>query len=389
MEKFTFNKNNDIIEINRNLDNKKIYSFKIEDTEDDFMKNVWYCETSEGDFILCNDVTNGYTFPPLVMIDVNNDSIIEMLPNMKGGVKKLVWSKKCDYFFVFGYSCGMINTYQAFNFKGEEIDTSDIYGDCFSYNHKDGIRSVNDDIIFSIVIPEEYFNNDLYSHYDIDFNKNALHKNEHNYLLDVYKHSDNITSNNVESNNITLNNIILDSSDEIEKVKKFIKYCSRRKYIESVFESFTKNNQNIFKKFLSEEYDFVKVDKNNLYHDNINKFFELNTNQIKDMSCNGLYSGSDYFNHYCNFMKYEFDTDTFGDFLVRNTLGFEYHTNKCIPKQLLPNGIGLVFKITTVNDVVYQYAIKMSLVELDNDAEKVTYAKEKSKIEVDVTIYQN
>jgi hypothetical protein len=106
------------------------------------------------------------------------------------------------------------------------------------------------------------------------------------------------------------------------------------------------------------------------------------------LSCKGLYSGNDYFYYWDYFLNCKFDEHfEFGDFLGRSTLGCEYYTNGSILKELLPNGIGLVFKLITSNDITYEFIIKMSLVEIEEDSTRVTYDKDKSKITVDISSY--
>lgn len=155
---------------------------------------------------------------------------------------------------------------------------------------------------------------------------------------------------------------------------------------------FEENSNNIFKVLISGrenigKFKNIDVMKNNIDNKICEDFCDLRISSIKAIHCNGLHTGSDFNEHWNIFLMFTFDENfDFGDTLAKNTLGYQYFNNG-VPKDLLPEGIGLIFKIVTTENIVYQFIIKMSLVETEEDLNKLKYNKNKSKIIVDVSVY--
>jgi len=383
MNNITYNKIDDGIQIYNN--NSLIYTLPKEINkyyEDfDFEQNCWYLNTDYGEYLIYNDVGNS-CFYDVIIVNLKNNTTIRLDDlQYKFGTKKVLYTKASNSFILFGYPMGMGSIYDHYDFEGNRIE--DFYNydnegnekECiydFSRNHNDGIIIENNEIILNHVIPKIYFQ-DRYQKY-IDFDMSLLIENGDNYIFNVCKYLPNYDP--------------INTKEDIEKIKRFEKTVLRRGHIEGCWKEFKKTNTNIFKEFLTKEIDYVVVNKDKCYYENYNRIFNLTIDQIKDIKHNGFYSGTDFFHNSTSiFFSYQYNIDTFGKFLIDQTLGCQYKQNGYIDKELLPDGIGLIFKIETTDNIVFEYIIKMSPIELENDNSKITFDKEKSKIKINVIIY--
>jgi hypothetical protein len=383
MDNISCNKTDDGIQIYRN--NSLIYTLPKEINkyyEDfNFEQNCWYINTDYGEYLIYNDVGNS-CFYDIIIVNLKNNTTIRLDDlQYKFGARKILYTQKSNSFILFGYPGGQGAAYDHYDFEGNRIE--DFYNfdydgnekECiydFSHNENNGVMLENGEIILNYVIPKSYFQ-DKYKKY-IDFDMSLLIEKGDNYILNVCKY-------------LPIYDPI-NTKEDIEKIKIFKNTIIRRGYIEKCWEEFDKNNKNIFKEFLSKEIDYVVINKDKSYYENYNRIFDLTIDQIKDIKHNGFYSGNDFFG-LCtrNFFSYNYSNDTFGKFLIEQTLGCQYNQNGYINKELLPDGIGLIFKIETDDNIVFEFIIKMSLKELENDNSKITFDKEKSKININVNIY--
>jgi hypothetical protein len=383
MDNITYNKTDDGIQIYKN--NSLIYTLPKEINkyhEDfDFEQNCWYINTDYGEYIIYNDVGNS-CFYDVIIVNLKNNSTIRLDDlQYKFGARKILYTQKSNSFILFGCPGGQGSAYDHYDFEGNKIE--DFYNfdydgnekECiydFSRDENDGVMLENGEIILNYVISKSKFE-DKYKKY-IDFDMNLLIEKGDDYIFNVCKYLPNYDS--------------INTKEDIEKIKRFKNTIKRRKNIERCWVEFEKNNTSIFKEFLTKEINYVVVNKNKCYYENYNRIFDLTIDQIKDIKHNGFYSSTDFFD-FCtnNFFRYQYDIDTFEKFLIDQTLGYQYKQDGYINKELLPYGIGLIFKIETNDNIVFEFTIKMSLIELENDNSKITYDKEKSKININVNIY--
>lgn len=140
------------------------------------------------------------------------------------------------------------------------------------------------------------------------------------------------------------------------------------------------NNNNLFKILSIEEqiegYDIKK------YND-LSDICHLNIIDIKDLICNDFYTGhqyDDYFNWILSNNIY--DIQAFKTAIAQHTLGYGYKSNNFIYNKELPHGIGLIFKIVTVSNIIYEFIIKMNLIHLDNDDKLSIFDVNKSMVTI-------
>ena len=211
----------------------------------------------------------------------------------------------------------------------------------------------------------ELVNNTGKTHYDTTTHK--FEQTPDDYMLTCYKHPD------IEVIDYAL----------LEKLIDYISDCQQYDKSKGFIQILKENNENMFEYFLknkSDKYTEINsdVDATEFIH---------SYDKFKSIQQSGFYSGNIFDIFLTNEFGYRMNAETFGAWYAQQRLGCSYLTNKCINKDLLPFGIGIVTKFVTFDNVTYEFIIKISLIELESDTSKVTYVQDQSVIKVEILKY--
>ena len=348
-------------------------------------KNILFFKNDNQSCILFHDYENeDFMFPLIKIVNLEIKKQIAISPFFKRGYEKVFIDNKSKIIILKGYVFGMIDGYVFFDFDGEELLWKDIVK--AKSNVVENIKlipydfeQIDDTIYMNVCLKKEYLNylNDGKIETNFEPNNFTLIENpkEKNVLM-------------IKCFDFT-NNINMIDPIEIAKIIDFQKKSKKYQWVESIKAKIKKNDKNIFKVFGEMALSNIETPSNVKITKNTNDL--LNYDQIIDFESNGLYTGNNYNDHWEKFSAYEFDNfKDFGCWLANSTLGSTYHKSdpldKSIEKKLLPNGIGLVFKIVIANKCEYKFIIKMSLIEHPLNPDYLKYDETKSLIDVNISL---
>jgi len=364
-------------------------SFVDDDNDDDFhfsnensYKKITFYKHNDQQWILYHDYSNGdLIFPKILLVNLETKESISLEPQFKMGYDEVIIDEHRQLIILFGYVMGMCMGYLIYDFDGNFLASDDVFGEellstkIFGYKrHKFTIENSN--VYLNLLIPKKYFNKNDFPYSEIKFDVKKIGFDE---------------LSNVGNETIILkcfdvtNNKEIISYEEIKNIVDFLESCEKYTGMKDIIHLLKTNDKNIFKYCL--ENDISNKNMKITKSDECKKFLDLNISDITKIECNGLYTGNKYCSKWSTFLRYKFtDSLNFGKWLAENTLGYQYVTQKFIDKTLLPNGIGLVFKLFTVDKTIYKFTIKMKLVDVVDDETKLTYDEDKCIVDIDVKI---
>ena len=345
-------------------------------------KKITFYKHNDQQWILYHDYSDGNSiFPKILLVNLETKESIYIEPQFKMGYDEVIIDEHRQLIILFGYELGMCMGYLFYDFDGDYLADDDIFGEellstkIFGYKrHKFTIEDSN--VYLNLSIPKKYFNKNDFPYSEIKFDVKKFGLDE---LLNI-------------GNEIILlkcfdvtNNKEIISYEEIKNIVDFLESCEKYIGMKDIIHLLKTNDKNIFKCCL----------ENNVSHKNMQitksdeckKFLDLNIPDVTKIECNGLYTGNKYDSKWSTFLNYKFtDLLNFSKWLAENTLGYQYARQKCIDKTLLPNGIGLVFKLFTVDKTIYTFTIKMNLVDVMYDETKLTYDEDKCIVDINVKV---
>jgi hypothetical protein len=325
------------------------------------------------------------------------------LTNLMTGVSKLIidYSKikiedilyTDDFIVVTTYPLGQMRIVEIFNYDGEVVDVDDIMGERYYTEIMDGITVQDNQLLFNILIDSRLLNE---ASHLINFDTSDM-------VMKTYEGYYPPKKVAIIPYFLYPSCQQLISDEELKKMVLFIDkgnhYLDVLKYRQEFFEK-----DNMFKNLydmneVSEPLFTFTKDISSLNRTNISDLphvtetqqetqhvKDLKIDDICDMTCHGLYTQKEYMINWWWALQTLFNAETFREHLAKMTLGCEFQTGS-ISKSIFPHGIGLKFVIST-SDISYEYVIKMSLHELEDDKERVTYDKDKSKLEISLRVYK-
>jgi hypothetical protein len=272
-------------------------------------------------------------------------------PSYKGGSSKIHIYPQHNLIITYGYKIGMVLKYDFYTLKGEEYDVNED----INFTSVDSITFNEDSIIFNNVVPKKYFSDKYKSIDKIDIS--LFNQTDENYFIPIY--------------DLFSKKKLIDDS----YINKFIQSCKEYDVLCKSITSFFNNDRNLFFIFAKENIKNTSIERGDGVEDIIN----LSKDSIFNMKLKGLYTGKNYTNHLDYYFQKRVDDD-FVDWLPQICLGSFYQCHKYVKKEDLPNGIGLVFTITDINNITYSLTIKMELFELEEG--KLFYVKDKCVLNV-------
>lgn len=363
-------------------------------------KNIVLFENDNQSCILFHDYENGnFMFPVIKIVNLETQKQIEFDPALKTGYKKVFIDSKSKIIIFRGYVCGMIDGYLFFDFDGEELcweeivkEKSNVVENIISIPYH--FEQIDGTIYINVCLKKEY----------LEYLNDG--KIETNFELKNFTLMENPKEKNIfmiKCFDFTNNTNVIDPT-EIAKIIDFQKKSKKYQWVELIKAKMKKNDKNIFKVFSEMALLNIETPSNVSIsnfdnNDNllINEF--LNCDDIVDFELNDLYSGDNYDGHWDffqknNFSEHKFDNfKNFGCWLANQifcSLGSTYYQDgplaKSVEKTLLPNGIGLIFKIAMANKYEYKFIIKMSLIEHPTNPDYLKYDEEKSLIDIDISL---
>lgn len=385
-----------------------IYSFINEDEDEDTIdptQYVTFFKNDNIDFAVCE--TTDDMFPNFAIVNLETGSVNLVNPMMKGWFDKIWISEKHKLILVRGYIWGISMGHMLFDFDGNDVDLVEPSGD-FKRGEYDGCLKCEDECACESILendfkgfPTKYFSSIDYHSYtrskeivNGDLVLNIIMKKD---LFDPVKFPNAVV-------NFDLTNFIEDGDtlvlpcciysetatftdlvdiDEVTRIADYQKHCRHYNEFKEYSLSFDQPI-NLFKGLVTQQSSENTSIISNLSETDVKYFKNITSKQICDLTCNGIYSGNDYMCHWRNFTRRVYDKETFADFLASNTLGSEYHSKNSIPKHLLPDGVGLNFKVHTSDNNIFEFIIKMSMIELEEDNDRITYVKGKSHIDIQI-----
>lgn len=357
--KITITKNEEIIfSFDIGLYNKESYN----------TNRVYFLKSKNIDYaiIKVNDKTS---FPEYHLVNLETKEDKFLLNDSKGGIIDLTYNE--DFILIKCYPYGQIITNCLFNFNSDEIYLDDFIDSKYLDNDlidtsENGITIDNGELTLNIIVKKKYF--DLFDFSNLLFTI----KEDNLVIIPFYQYPSKKELLNI---------------DKLLSIQSFINNYKKSEIVQNYANFFIGKN-NIFKVLYDmneKSNNIFSLSKNIL--PNIPNLKDLKKDDIIDLSCNGLYSNNNYINHYNNFLSFITNLPLFYEFLVKQTLGYEYLTEGSVKKELIPDGIGLKFIIKIKGNINYQFIIKMSLHELEDDNTRVTYVQGKSKLDIDILTY--
>jgi hypothetical protein len=374
-----------------------IYSFV---NEIDPTQYVTFFKNDNVDFAVCE--TTDHIFPNFAIVNLETGSVNLVNPMMKGFFDKIWISEKHKLILIRGYVYGMVMGHILFDFDGNQVDLVETGEDCCD-NENCEKECIDETVIKNDFkgFPSKYFNGiDYHSHtrskeiIDGNLVLNIIMKKD---LFDPVKFPNAVVNFDltkfVEDGDTLVHSCCIYSEsgvftdlvdmDEVTRIADYQKHCRHYNEFKECLLLFGQSI-NLFKGLVTEQSSENTTVISNLSETDVKYFKNITSKQIYDLTCNGVYSGNDYMCHWRNFTTCVYDKETFGDFLAKNTLGCEYMAKNSIPKHLLPYGIGLNFKIRTSDNDIFEFTIKMSMIELEEDHNRITYVKGQSHINIKI-----
>lgn len=343
------------------------------------IKKIIFFKNNNVDHVLYHTYeTEKHTqFPEIEIVNLQTKEKKTCNPCLKMGYRTALIDEIQRTIILSGYVGGMLHSYVLYDFElnelsiGDYVDNKYLQTDMFRSYDVHNFTFENCAIYLNLIFKKIYLDQRLYP-IERNFNLDTFVDCNDRLCLRCYDCTNKIDYANLE---------------EIKLVVQFINECESYDNMKQMMKIFENNSNNIFKTFVLEENN-ESITKKCHNNKNLANFLSLSSVDVKNIQCNGFYTNNNYQIHWTNFLKYKFvDMTSFCNFLAQNTLGFSYHINKCIKKNLLPNGIGLVFKFTTYDNTTYKFVILMSLIEIEGTEEYVTYSKEFSKIKIEISAY--
>lgn len=328
-----------------------------------------------------------YIFPEVAIVNLETKEKKQFQPFCKMGFIDVKICEQSHVIAMFGYIMGMVMMYTFWDFEGNQLNMNNIVDSKMCSVDIHQFKVDNDKLYFDIIIPEQYFDKDKYPYSNVDFDLQQFTKEDNNLIWKNRNNSypaDNIYSCRILRAYNCTDSICLVNLKELEKIIQFSDHCNKYKYLKQIISNFD-NDYNIFKMLVSGKENIGKFKRINVIKDTLCETLVISkSSEIKRMSCYGLYSNNDYFfQHTDIFLKLKFDESfDFGEWLAKNTMGFVYHNTGSIEKKLAPNGIGLVFEIETIHNIIYKFTIKMLLIDVKDNDTLITYDKNMSNITV-------
>lgn len=379
-----------IVTIIRKSDGEKIFTYQLEDyyhDNDDQLEHINDSITffsNEGvDFAIINIKDDRYS---ATLLNLETFETKQICHDMTNGYGNVEISEKNKIMLFSGRIYGMRHGSVVYDFNGNKIVSWKDLKMCPTKYTNNGIgdfnlKVINDELVLQLTFNCSFFDRILYPHITPTFKledfgtniKTVDNSGTKKYILSCYQYPD----------------IDLVDFSCAKKLMDFIKECQNYDRTKNITEDISKNPDNMFKFFIENKdilMNNLVICKDQSNHELLSQFTQK-CSQFKFATWYGLYTGNN-FSHYLEFFaRYKFNLDTFGTWLANNTLGHEYHSNKCIRKETLPNGVGMSVTFTTFDNISYEFTIKMYLIELENDNTKVTYSKEKSIVTVNIRTF--
>lgn len=303
-------------------------------------------------------------FSNFIIYNLEKKTLIKIDTGIKCCINSAKFARESNFLIlngsIFGQGCYNL----IYNFEGEELYIEDFILEKHSkelyFSEEKSIDIVNNELTFNYIIPKIFFDKDKFP-FAPNLVVSKFEETDKFYFLPKYSNKL-LISENVES-----------------EIDRFLEHCNHYKYVKDIAPIFVKMN-NFFKIFSTQNVDNILIERSG----DLSMFSQLKVEQIKNIEHNGLYTNNNYINSMIYLINKEFDINDFGFFLARNTLGHDYFSNGSVKKEDIPDGIGLITKFTTIDNSIYTFIIKMSLIEVDDNKERVTYVKEKSKIYISI-----
>jgi hypothetical protein len=354
-----------------------IHSFDVvkDEDEQEGSIHVTFLHSKGVDYAIYNTSDDNFPENYLVNLMTGERKIIDGMS--KGGISQIRYTE--DFIIFTAYTLGQGHVINIINYEGDRVKISDIVGERYYDNSIDGITVKDNQLLFNILIDSELLNG---ASHLIDFDTSNFVMKTYDYYSTpktvaiipyfLYPSCQQI----IDDDNLTKILSFMTEGNHYLKAKE-----AKEKFVEKdhMFKNLYDMNE------VSEPlFTFTKslIDTTLLDIKNVK---DLKEDDICDMTCQGLYSGRECNLNWLWFMQIIFNAETFREELAKMALGYEYLTGS-VSKSLFPHGIGLKFVIST-SDISYEYVIKMSLHELEDNTDRVTYDKDKSKLDISLRVY--